>query len=443
MRFSYRELDGIRQHQQILSPINIKDLLRDCKNVGTGQLVSLWKSYLKHSPAPKLSLYIHTPFCLGKRCNYCEYPSSILRNPGELDLYLDSLEKQARLFSEAVAPMQLDSLYLGGGTSTIYSLGQLRRLYTLIFGSFCFHPDAEISLELSLRTIDREKIRLSLERGFRKFTFGVQSFDPEVLRLANREPPDIGNTMLSLDLMWGLPGDTPHKLESSLRKALDLSLDVVILYNFHYFNLIKERNLSNPAYHDYKQPYPEAEVKKLLLRLSAEYPGYEFSIENLFSVRMKLKSKLFLGNRSYVTHPSALLRNSTLGLGIFSRSFIENHFTYLCNDFGSYDLYYYKDLSCQRILFIQDMLFSKERVIDTAEYRKLFSRDLEQDFGRPLSFLLENRKLKKEGSKYFPLIEKEEDIVDIGLAFCPEGKLEEWRNANTFPEDNPDQNSGK
>ncbi len=442
MEFSYSRLDKIRQSNQLISVIALKDNLRLSRKVSEEKIISIWESYLLHASSPKISLYIHIPFCPGKKCSYCEYPSGVLKDSSELDIYLDRLEEQAKKFSSALGSRKLESLYIGGGTPSIFSLSQLERLYRIIFENFRFLDNSLLTHELSLATITPEKISLALSRGFRRFTFGVQSFDPSVLDLACRQEPDLAKirqlsekiqktngAWLSFDLMWGLAGDTLGKLEGSIRKALSISrsenISEIIIYSYHHSDTIRNRNKGNPAYFNYTRPYTEEDVRGLLARLSLEFSDFRFDSEDLSAVYIRPKSFVMPALIRYLSQPLSYLGNSALGLGIYSRSFIENHFSYICDDFCSYTLSYYPDKSFQKLIFILDSLFMPPRRIDTKAYKERFSTEFGKDFSSQLLFLEKEGKLALEGSSYIPQFSSEDDLVTIGLSFFPEKTIEE------------------
>jgi coproporphyrinogen III oxidase-like Fe-S oxidoreductase len=92
MHLTYDELDKIREINWISSLINVKERLTSRKTEKIDEIRKLWLSHLKNEPDSLITLYVHTPFCLNKRCNYCLYTSTILTNPKELDEYLDKLD---------------------------------------------------------------------------------------------------------------------------------------------------------------------------------------------------------------------------------------------------------------------------------------------------------------------------------------------------------------
>lgn len=290
MRLTFKQIDNLRIKSKIKKLVHIKTLLLDIsKEVNEAKLIELWGSYLKHNhnSNPYLNLYVNSPFCLDKKCSYCHYKSEILKDFSDLDNYLDKIEVQAKKFSKLFKNFRFAGLYLGGGTASIYNFGQLKRLYGLIFDNFSFSKNAELNQEFSFRTMTEEKLQLCLKYGFNRLTFGLQSFDPEVLKLAKREYPDIekikrfvniiNNTptrLVSGDILRFLPGDTIDKLYKSIKQAIDLGLPQIFIYYFHSNDELKIRNKNNFPYYNYKKPYSDKEVKSLFKKMELEYPAY-------------------------------------------------------------------------------------------------------------------------------------------------------------------------
>ena len=188
MEITFDKINEIREKYRVRNLFYLKEeLLKESKTVKKESIFKLWESYVRTHLDPHMTLYINTPFCLNKRCNYCMYQSQILNDFSELDRYLDYLETQVKDFSKIFKNIKFKALYLGGGTASIYKYEQLKRLYSIIFNNFRFSNKAVLNQEFSFRTTDEKKLKLSLEYGFNRFSFGIQSFYSYVLKLADRE----------------------------------------------------------------------------------------------------------------------------------------------------------------------------------------------------------------------------------------------------------------
>ena len=185
------------------------------------------------------SLYVHVPFCRSK-CAYCDF-NSYAGQEGLIPAYVDALLREAAAWSEAAAET-LDTVYLGGGTPSLLPLSQMQRLMTGLRGSFTFAEDAEVSLEANPESVDLPNLRGLRELGFNRLSIGVQSFDDRELRFLGRvhdaataeaayaAARQAGFANVSLDLIFGLPGQRPAQWRRSLEKALSLEPEHLSLY---------------------------------------------------------------------------------------------------------------------------------------------------------------------------------------------------------------------
>ena len=184
-----------------------------------------------------LSLYIHIPFCL-RRCNYCDFVSAVY-TPSEADAYLNALKKEINSLPVVVTRFQkkrpFDTLYIGGGTPTVLSGEKLGGLVMTVFNTLYFVKNPEITVEVNPGTIDGEKLKTMKDSGVNRLSIGVQSFNGAELktlgRIHNSEDAcfavelarDSGFKNISLDLIYGIPGQGLRSWEESLKKAVGLS----------------------------------------------------------------------------------------------------------------------------------------------------------------------------------------------------------------------------
>ena len=125
-------------------------------------------------------LYIHIPFCKQK-CKYCDFVSfSGMENLAEQ--YIDALENEAREFCGE----KLDTVFIGGGTPTILTAEQLKRLTDMCFNLFDISKEYEFTIEANPGTLDDDKISAALDGGINRISVGVQSFDDSELRRIGR-----------------------------------------------------------------------------------------------------------------------------------------------------------------------------------------------------------------------------------------------------------------
>ncbi|MGB3815021.1 MAG: heme anaerobic degradation radical SAM methyltransferase ChuW/HutW [Shinella sp.] len=215
---------------------------------------SAWQELLS-SPCPprKRLAYIHVPFC-ANHCLFCGfYRNAYVPDAGAdyTDLVVEEIQHDAR--SPALRSNPIQAVYLGGGTPTALSATELSRIITTVRAELPLAADCEITVEGRIIHFDAEKIDACLEAGANRFSIGVQSFDTTVRRRqgrrASREEAirfledlrDRDRAALVIDLIYGLPGQTPEIWQQDLHTAAGIGPDGIDLYGL---NLIPGTPLS-------------------------------------------------------------------------------------------------------------------------------------------------------------------------------------------------------
>lgn len=235
------------------------------------------------------ALYIHIPFCTNK-CYYCDFTSYVL-NGQPVDEYLAALELEMERTVQIWKPEIIRTVFVGGGTPTTLTPSQMERFLASVAKWFPLASDVEFSMEANPGTTDRDKLTAMFQGGVNRLSFGVQSFDNALLKRIGRihEVDDVyrslenaravGFTNMSIDLMFGLPGQTIELLEDSVTKALELDLPHYSLYSLK----IEENTLFHKLYEKNELVLPtEDEEYKMYLHLmdrikSHGYKHYEIS----------------------------------------------------------------------------------------------------------------------------------------------------------------------
>jgi oxygen-independent coproporphyrinogen-3 oxidase len=183
-----------------------------------------------------IALYIHIPFCLAK-CAYCDFNSYDDR-AGLYGAYTDALVQEIDL----AEPGSARSIYIGGGTPTVLPLSHFERILETVARSFSPGTAIEITVEANPGTVSQAKLHGLRALGITRLSLGVQSFVEEELRLLGRihNAPDAIQAFqsarqaefdnLGLDLLYGLPGQSPGSWRASLEQALALQPDHLSLY---------------------------------------------------------------------------------------------------------------------------------------------------------------------------------------------------------------------
>lgn len=191
-----------------------------------------------------LSLYVHIPFC-ESLCYYCACNKIITKQKGRAATYLRYLEREVALHSEVLGTGQpVSQLHLGGGTPTFLSDDELRGLMAMLRRNFAVVPGAECSIEIDPRTVDAGRLQVLADLGFNRISFGVQDFDPDVQKAVHRVQPHdqvaalmadarrIGFDSINVDLIYGLPRQTPESFARTLSQVAGLKPDRIALYAY-------------------------------------------------------------------------------------------------------------------------------------------------------------------------------------------------------------------
>jgi oxygen-independent coproporphyrinogen-3 oxidase len=184
--------------------------------------------------------YVHVPFC-AHRCGYCDFAIAVGQDQ-QIELYLDAL---ARELTGLGRPQPVDTLFLGGGTPTYLSARQLQRLLREVTGWLPLRPGHEFTIEGNPGTLDADKVAVLAGHGVTRVSLGAQSFRPPLLRVLERDhaPADVPRAVgavreriaeVSLDLMFGVPGQSLADWQADLEGALALAPDHVSTYGLTY-----------------------------------------------------------------------------------------------------------------------------------------------------------------------------------------------------------------
>ena len=191
-----------------------------------------------------LSLYVHIPFCESV-CYFCACNKVITRHHDKATAYLRYLSREVDLHTQHLGLGQtVTQLHLGGGSPTFLDDDELRGLMNMLKRSFRLAPGGEYSIEVDPRTIDAGRLDTLAELGFNRLSFGVQDFDPAVQKAVHRVQPaeqvfelvaaarERGFDSVNVDLIYGLPLQTPESFARTLQLITQLRPDRVALYAY-------------------------------------------------------------------------------------------------------------------------------------------------------------------------------------------------------------------
>ena len=187
-----------------------------------------------------LGIYMHIPFCV-KKCNYCDF-CSFPKNGETVGQYVFELCNRMEKFSPSAAGYTVDTVYFGGGTPTLLSLGDFERLMSVLHRCYRLTDGCEISAECNPATADREKLLGMRALGINRLSIGLQSIHENELSVLGRihgfddfkrifedaRSADFDN--ISVDLMYGIPEQTLGSFRKSLITVADMAPEHVSSY---------------------------------------------------------------------------------------------------------------------------------------------------------------------------------------------------------------------
>jgi oxygen-independent coproporphyrinogen-3 oxidase len=238
------------------------------------------------SKPAKYSLYIHIPFCFSL-CWYCGCTKVITKNQDRGDVYLDYLEKEMVLTKRSFhKDSSLKQIHFGGGTPTFLSPEQLRRLGKLIHSNFKVADDVEFSVEIDPRRVEKDHVKALAEIGCNRASLGVQDTNADVQKAIHRVQPfeqtrnvagwlrSCGIEDVNLDLIYGLPLQTPSTFQKTIKDAVSLDPDRFAIYSYaHLPSVMPAQKLLNEA------DFPSTDEKlSMLIHAIEELPklGYRY-----------------------------------------------------------------------------------------------------------------------------------------------------------------------
>ena len=291
------------------------------------QAMALRKHGLGQKVRP-LSIYVHIPFC-ESLCYYCACNKIITKHHEKAEPYLRYLAKEVELYTNAIGIGQsVSQLHLGGGTPTFLSNDELRELMSVLKRSFNFVAGGEYSVEVDPRTVDEERLAVLFELGFNRLSLGVQDFDPEVQKAVHRIQPaeqvfglvasarKLGFESINVDLIYGLPKQTPESFDRTLKQVNELRPDRIALYAYAH---LPER--FKPQRRILAAELPVASSKIAMLSRSMEalmnagyvYVGMDhFALPDDALAVAKRQGRLHRNFQGYSTQPDCDL----IGLGV-------------------------------------------------------------------------------------------------------------------------------
>ena len=188
-------------------------------------------------------IYLHIPFCK-KRCIYCDFFSST-RNEKKAT-YIEALCQELELRRDYLDEERIETIYFGGGTPSQLAKEDFERIFSSLYKIYPISPEAEITLEANPDDLSPEYIHMLRTLPFNRLSMGIQTFNENTLKLLQRRHTaqqaieaftrcrEAGFHNISIDLMYGLPGETMAGWEKDLQQALEMKPEHISAYHLIY-----------------------------------------------------------------------------------------------------------------------------------------------------------------------------------------------------------------
>ena len=275
-------------------------------------------------------LYLHIPFCKSK-CAYCDF-ASFAGQEQHMEAYTQAVLREINL-KAAQYPAVIRTLFIGGGTPSIFPVSQMDTLLSALHRHFAFTADAECTCECNPGTITQEFLHVLKKHGINRLSFGAQASQTHLLQMLGRihtwedviasvslaKSMDFHN--INLDLMLGLPGQTPDDVQKTLLSALALQPTHLSCYGL----IVEEGTKMHSQVQKGHWQLPEEETERaeyaMCQDVLAEYGFEQYEISNFARPGFRCRHNWdcwqrvpyigigssacgFVGNRRYQNPPS-------------------------------------------------------------------------------------------------------------------------------------------
>lgn len=236
------------------------------------------------TPQKPLSIYIHLPFC-ETLCYFCAC-TKVITGPNHRleDPYIETLIKEMDWLSRHIDRKRpVIQFHLGGGTPSYLNPGNIRKLVEEARKRFMFAQDCEMGIEVEPNSVSEDHMNALFDVGFNRLSIGVQDFDPTIQKALNRvqsfestrnlvhRAQGLGFLSVNLDLIYGLPHQTPQSFAKTIEQVLEINPDRLAVYSYAFVPWMKKyQNLFVNHMPNEKQKF-EIFLTALRMFLGADY----------------------------------------------------------------------------------------------------------------------------------------------------------------------------
>lgn len=261
-------------------------------------------------------IYIHIPFCK-RRCVYCDFFSTTQSE--KKSAYVRALCRELEMRQDYVEGEEIETIYLGGGTPSQLTEEELKAIFASIYHIYKVREDAEITLEANPDDLIPEYVAMLRQLPVNRISMGIQTFQEETLMLLHRRHTatqaieafrrcrEAGFQNISIDLMYGLPGETLETWKEDLRQAINLRPEHISAYHLIYEEntalwRLREQHCVEEADEDLSVSLFETLIDRLT---EAGYQHYEISNFCLSGMHSRHNSSYWTGKKYLGCGPSA------------------------------------------------------------------------------------------------------------------------------------------
>lgn len=237
------------QHNFFLNDIFDIPLIKRQKVVSSNHIKNVWTQYLNKKKSSEINIYIGMPYCYD-RCTFCMYHMWVAKDSDMVKEYAKYLVNLIDYYKEILKIKPFHNLYFGGGTPSLLSEEDLKRIFEALFKYADFSDTSEKSFECNPFTTTYDKLKILKDFGFNRVSFGAQTLSPTVLSLINRDyqtnqmifdcikhSKELKFKQYNVDLVFGLYGETKQSFSQGFKKLVDAQPTSIMVYGCQPTNL--------------------------------------------------------------------------------------------------------------------------------------------------------------------------------------------------------------
>lgn len=356
-----------------------------------------------------LGLYIHIPFCK-RKCYYCDF-ISFPNNESVIDDYINAVIAETHLYEDYLKDHTINTLFIGGGTPSILTSGQISRLINGLKQS-CNFGLKEATIEVNPETLNEEKLAAYSESGLNRLSIGLQTHDNEILKQIGRrhtfetflEAYDIAKQYfrnINIDTIFGLPGQTKDSFETTINNIIELSPRHISSYSLKLEPGTRLAETYSGADEDTDRDIYHTSAEMLCCAGYTHYETSNFAKEGFECLH---NMKYWLGEEY-------------LGLGVAAHSYIENNVKMRFNNIENLSDYIQKVCSgdkpvneCSELTIndgITEYIMLRLRLMQGISFNDFINRfgvDFKKTFEKPISVSIINGLITQDKSGIYPTL---------------------------------------